>query len=324
LSKKPANSVSLRGCIDMFTDLCDARNLSPATTKFYKENLDRFVRYLTDKQGFENPVVQDFNVENIKKYLASLKNKQKWEEHATITVSKQKIGSQSIRTYTRALRAFGNWLYKEGLIDEDILDKIELPKAEKKDKEILTDQEIAKVLNTLNPKTELGLRNTAIFLLTVDTGLRQKTIANLKICDIDFEQRTVRVGVKGNRITVLPLGKTAIRRLREYIIKHRHFDLDDDNAYLFISASGEKLTENAIKKMFSKLAKKSGVKRLHCHLGRHTFATNYINDGHNSQELMIALTHLSQKIADEYVHLAERITFARRGADSHIDTWIPA
>ena len=79
-----------------------------------------------------------------------------------------------------------------------------------------------------------------------------------------------------------------MRSIRQYFLKYRSNVAEVDD-YLFISASGAKLTENAIKKMFTKLSKASEVKRLHCHSGRHTFVTNYIIDGHTSQELRIKL-----------------------------------
>lgn len=55
--------------------------------------------------------------------------------------------------------------------------------------------------------------------------------------------------------------------------------------------------------MFSKLKITSGVKKVHCHLGRHTFATNYINEGHTQQELQLALSHESDTMSKKYVHL---------------------
>lgn len=194
---------------------------------------------------------------------------------------------------------------------------VKLPNASEADKEVLDDSEILKVINSFNRKTELGLRNAIIFTIAYDCGIRQGGIANLKIRDVDLKGKTLRVQLKGKNITMLSIGDTLTRLIREYIVKYRGLGKDDEP--LLVNNLGGKPTENAIKKMFSKLKQTTGIKRVNCHLGRYTFATNYIDAGHSQKELQLALAHQSDAISKKYVHLAERITHVRRGADSHFD-----
>lgn len=194
---------------------------------------------------------------------------------------------------------------------------VKLPKAAYKDKDVLTDDEITTVMDSFNIRTELGLRNVIIFTLAYDCGIRMGGISNLLVKDVDLRLKTVRVQLRGGDITVLPIEDSLTRQIREYIIKYRGLGKDEEP--LIVNVHGEKMTPNAIKKMFSKLKETTGIKRIHCHLGRHTFATNYVIEGHSQHELQLALAHQSDTVSKKYVHLAERVTYVRRGADSHFD-----
>ena len=302
--KKPVN-FSLQGCLELFLDRCEKENLSPATIQFYVNNIGRFIRYLSDEHNLANPLAKDFKAEYINKYLLNAKNSKKWVGHSLIKTKTEKLASQSVRTYTRALRAFGNWLFNEGFIKQNILELVKLPKASEADKEVLCDSEIESIMESFNIKSELGLRNAIIFTLAYDCGIRQGGIVNLSVKDVDLKAKTVRVRLKGGDITILPLGNTIVRQIREYIVKYRGLGKDDEP--LLVNNIGEKLTENAVKKMFSKLKLTTGIKRVNCHLGRHTFSTNYINAGHSQKDLQLALAHQSDVISKKYVHLAERM-----------------
>ena len=315
--KKPV--LSLQEVLELYLAEHEYENSSKATIQYYIWNIGRFIRFLIDEQHIENPKVTDFKAENIIKFLMRLKNSKKWENRQDIKPEKrkEKIGSQSIKTYARALRAFGNWLYTEGYIKENILDLIKLPKAHEKDKEILTDLEIKLVFDSFDRKTELGLRNAIIFALTIDSGIREGGIANLTIKDADFTAKTLKVRLKGGDTTLLPLGKTVLYMIKEYKIKYRSCAGDDEP--LLLNKYGDPISENAIKKMFTALKVKTDIKRINCHLGRHTFATNYRRAGHTEHEVQLALAQKSGAAAKKYVHLAERITLIETGADSYID-----
>jgi site-specific recombinase XerD len=317
LSKQPV-AMSLQGCLELFIDRCENENLSPATIQYYKFNIGSFIRYLRDEHRLENPITSDYKVEYLNGYLAKARKRNKWEEHSYIKTKEVKLGSQSIRTYTRALRTFGNWMFREGFIEDNILEKLKLPKASDKMKEILNDDEIEKIMDSFNAKTELGLRNSIIFTLAYDLGVREGGIANLRVMDVDFKAMSARVQLKGGNITILPISKTLAKQVREYIVKYRGFGKDEEP--LLVSYTGGKLTGNAIKKVFTKLKQTTGIQRVNCHLGRHTFSTNYVSEGkHNCKELQLALAHESDTMSKKYVNLAQKITYIRRGADSHFE-----
>lgn len=317
MSKQPVK-MSLQGCFELFLDRCENENLSSATIQYYKYNIGSFIKYLNDEYGLTAPIVSDYKVEYLNEYLKKAKQKNKWEEHSQIKTRTEKLESQSIRTYTRALRAFGNWLFRQGFIEENILEKLKLPKASEKIKEILNDDEIEKIINSFDTRTELGLRDSIIFTFAYDMGVREGGIANLCIMDANLKAMTVRVRLKGGNITILPISKMLTKQIREYVVKYRGIGKEEEP--LLVNNRGGKLTENAIKKMFAKLKHKTGIQRVNCHLGRHTFSTNYVKDGkHDTKELQLALAHESDAMSKKYVHLTQRITYIRQGADSHFN-----
>lgn len=317
--KKPVNPINLQGCLELFLDRCENENLSLATIQYYKFNVGSVIRYLHDEHGLQNPITSDYKLEYLHGYLKKAKQKNKWEEHAHIKTKNMKLGSQSIKTYTTALRSFGNWLFSEGYIEDNILEKLKLPKTSEKMKEILSDEEIITIMDSFDKKTELGLRNSIIFTFAYDLGIRQLSIAHLHIKDVDFKAMTVRVLLKGGNITMLPIGKMLAKQIREYIVKYRGIGKEEEP--LLVNNNGGSLTENAIKKMFTKLKQTTGIQRVSCHLGRHTFATNYVREGkHSINELQQALAHESDSISKKYVQLAQRVTFVKQGADSLFDS----
>jgi site-specific recombinase XerD len=315
LSKQPVK-ISLQGCFELFLDRCENENLSPATIQYYRYNIGSFIRFLYDEHELINPIVSDYKVEYLNGYLKKARQKNKWEEHTHIKTQTEKLGSHSIRTYTRALRTFGNWLFLQGLIQENILEKLKLPKAPEKIKEILNDEEIEKIIDYFDTRTELGLRDLIIFTFAYDMGVREGGIANLCLMDVNLKAMTVRVRLKGGNNTFLPISKMLTKQIREYVVKYRSMGKEEEP--LLVNNRSDKLTENAIKKVFTKLKQKTGIKRINCHLGRHTFATNYVKDGkHNPKELQLALAHESDVMSKKYVHLAQKITYVHQGADSH-------
>ena len=84
-----------------------------------------------------------------------------------------------------------------------------------------------------------------------------------------------------------------------------------NSEYLLCSKSGYQLTDNLIKQLYQKVKKRSGIKRLHAHLLRHTFATSYIVGGGNLEKLRIMLGHADYNVTKTYLHLAAQFEIVR-------------
>ena len=98
----------------------------------------------------------------------------------------------TVNNRVRALKAFFSWLHREGYTDSHRLENLKVPKAGLKEIEILTDEEIQKVFTSINPDTALGARNTAIYSLMLDAGLRLSEVVTLKFNDVHLANGTSR------------------------------------------------------------------------------------------------------------------------------------
>ncbi len=316
--KYPADNISLQEGFELFVDDCECTNLSPRTISTYQENMQRFHTFLVTEKHISEPTVSDFSAENFRAYIKYLRSEDAWGNHPTHGSKHKPKSPHTIQTYVRSLKVVAKWLYNQNYHEEDISFLIRLPNAPRVRKEILTAEHIETVLALFDEKTMLGLRNKIIFLLAVDIGIRQGGIAHLCIRDVNFRERQIHVRLKGGNTTILAIGTTILRYLREYMTRYRRDAKPDEP--LLIDQAENGVTENAIKKMFSQMRKKTGIEQLSCHRCRHTFATNFVRDGrHSVTELQQELCHATPKMAQQYIQDDEIITRASRSADSFVD-----
>jgi site-specific recombinase XerD len=199
------------------------------------------------------------------------------------------LSPQSIQCYVRAIKAFFNWLYKEGYTKENRLERLKKPKAPKKLIDPLAEAEIAVLLSSIDAHTSWGARNTTIVLLMLDTGLRFTELLTLDMKDLHLEESYVKVMGKGQKERIVPFGSSAQNALMKYIY---HFRADPTGGnQVFLNLDGSPMPQTGLKLMFQRLAESSGVRRLHTHLLRQTFAVNYLMNGGDVFTLQQILGH---------------------------------
>jgi len=215
-----------------------------------------------------------------------------------------RLAAISIQTYIRALRAFFNWLYREGYTQENRLARLKPPRAQTKVAEVLTPEEIARVLAAIDQNTAAGARDYAMLMLFLDSGLRCSELTALKLADLNIEGGYLKVMGKGGKERVVPFGASVQKALLRYLLHFRPepFNLAVQN--FFLTLEGRPMTRNLVKMVFQRLARKSGVRRLHPHLCRHTFATNYLLNGGDVFSLQQILGHTTLEMVRRYVSLA--------------------
>ena len=172
------------------------------------------------------------------------------------------------------LRSFSSWLYRELYTAENVLKRLQVPKAPVKVIEALTDEEIEQLFSSLDVNVDLGCRNAAMLMLFLDTGLRSSELLGLQLEDIHLEEQWLKVMGKGQKERIVPFGSKATRLLQRYVTIFRPSTMIGNQ--FFPRVDGSTLRENAIRIMFSRLGERADVPRLHIHLLRHTFATRYL------------------------------------------------
>ena len=165
----------------------------------------------------------------------------------------------------------------------------------------LSDQAILAVLAPVN---SWNARNQTIIMILLDTGLRMGELINLKMDDVHMNEGLLKVMGKGKKERIVPMGSNAQRALQRYLFRYRLKPLHPGIDNVFLSVLRKPLTENSMKLIFSRLAKKSGVARLHAHLCRHTFATRFLVNGGDVFTLQQILGHSTLEMVRHYVNLA--------------------
>lgn len=154
---------------------------SPRTIEWYLWVVKCLADYL--KQQGHKAVLGEVNITMVRDYILFLQTKTRWSEHPCFPRPEGKLAPISVQTYVRGLRAFFNWLYKEGYTTENLLADLRPPKAPLKLVEVLRGDEISRILSCLDPNTASGCRDTAIIVMMLDTGLRLSEISSLKVSD---------------------------------------------------------------------------------------------------------------------------------------------
>ncbi len=147
-------------------------------------------------------------------------------------------------------------------------------------------------------------RNQTLFMILLDTGLRIGELVHLKMEDVHMDEGYLKVLGKGKKERIVPIGNNAQKVLQRYLFRFRPKPINPVVQNVFLSQSSNPLTENSMKLMFTRLAKRSGVCRLHAHLCRHTFATRFLINGGDVFTLQQILGHSTLEMVSRYVNLA--------------------
>ena len=214
------------------------------------------------------------------------------------------LSSTSIQSYVRAIRAFLTWCYNEEILPVNYSEKYKLPKATRKTIDILTDDEIHRLMTSFNLNYTIHLRNYCICALMLDSGLRMEEVVKLDINNLHLNSRYIIVDGKGNKQRTVPIGDKTCKYLIKYLRKRIPTEKTDS---LFLMASGKPITVNTIKQLFRKLKKKVNIPRLRAHLLRHTFATKYLINGGDVYSLQQILGHTTLEMVKKYVHITHQI-----------------
>lgn len=294
-----------------------SENKSEKTIKGYDEILQSYATYLKTKGHRDS--ISSLNIDSAREYILYLRDRRKFEGHPYTPTQDTTLSPRTLQCHTRALKAFSTWLYLNEYTTENRLKNLKLPKAPAKLIEPLTSEEIKKISQSINRDSSVGLRNQAMFVMPLDGGERASELAGIKLGQVNLKDGYIKVMGKGSKERIVPIGKYVQMILWSYIDKVRAKPANTDCDNLFLSSDGKPITANTVKLVFSRLAKSSGVKRLHAHLCRHTFAINYLLNGGDIFSLKEILGHTSLEMVNHYLHFTSSQIVAQHHKYSPMD-----
>jgi integrase/recombinase XerD len=209
----------------------------------------------------------------------------------------------------RAIKRFFEFLERANVIFINPAELIPEPRPSKGlPKNILSREEALKILEQPNLSTMTGVRDRAILEVFYSTGIRLEELASLTIYDADLQGAMLRVNMgKGKKDRVVPLGRHAVRFLREYVTKVRpHFTRKNrTERRLFMDAYGKPLSKQMISILVRRYARAAGIeKKVTAHTFRHTFATELVRGGADITAVQKMLGHSDLDTTQIYLRMA--------------------
>jgi len=311
-------NIPLGKLIRLYETFNQAEGKSPKTISWYTDTLLTFERFLINSG--KSTSLGDIGIVEAREFILYLQQKQRWDGNNGNHGKDDHLSPFTVQGFVRSLKAFCSWLYQEGYTEENELAYLKLPKVPHKLVQILTEEEIRRIMSCFNPMTTVGARNMAIVMILLDTGIRCSELISLKLSDVHIQESYVEVFGKGGKERVVPIGSGVQKAIQRYVFHFRPEQIDPDIEEVFLNLDGSPLTRNAIKMLFSRLAKKSGIKRLHVHLFRHTFATNYLINGGDVFSLQQILGHTTLEMVHNYISMASAQVRVQHRKYSPVDT----
>ncbi|MCC6685041.1 MAG: tyrosine-type recombinase/integrase, partial [Bacteroidia bacterium] len=204
------------------------------------------------------------------------------------------------------LKSFYKYLLMEDVVSAAPTDLLESPKLKRQLPDVLSVQEIDKLITAIDLSKPEGMRNKAILETMFSCGLRVSEVVGLQISHIFFNEEFVKVTGKGNKERLVPIGAAAIKAIRLYMDAVRvHLEIKPGNTdILFLNRRGSKMSRVMIFLIIKQLAKDIGLKKsISPHTFRHSFATALVEGGADLRAVQQMLGHESITTTEIYTHL---------------------
>jgi integrase/recombinase XerD len=216
------------------------------------------------------------------------------------------VAASSQARIISGIRSFFKYLLLENEIRNDPTELVEMPRIGRKLPEVLTKDEVERLLGIVDLSTPTGERNKAIVEVLYGCGIRVSELINLRIADLHYEEYYLTVTGKGDKQRIVPLGNAASSQLRRYIREVRiHQNIKKgQEQYIFLNKSGSRLTRAMIFHIIKKLAGVAGIKKsISPHTFRHSFATHLVENGADLRAVQEMLGHASITTTEIYTHI---------------------
>lgn len=266
-------------------------NRTPATIKDYSGHVRIFLEGLAKD-------IKAVTRGDLEAYIAGL------YDHRTEKEKPYSTGTIMIKV--RSLKRFFEYLENKNIIFVNPMEYIPEPRKEKTlPRNILTDKEMGKLLDQPNLGMLTGIRDRTVLELFYSTGIRLNELCSLTIYDADLTGGMLRINQgKGRKDRVVPLGKHAVRYLREYIakVRPRCTEKNRRTRALIVDRYGKPLSKQVVSIMIRTTARAAGIKKqVTAHTFRHTFATQLVKNGADIVAVQKMLGHADLKTTQGYI-----------------------
>ena len=280
------------------------RNASAHTAAAYESDITQFLEFAAQYQGNPNLEPRNLELGTIRAFMAELYR----QGHARTSVSRK----------LSALRAFGRYLRREGLIDIDPATLAATPKRERKVPAHLSIDEMERLLEVPDVSEPLGCRDRAILELFYASGLRLSELVGLDLDDVNLRARMVRVMGKGAKERLVPFNSATEQSLRAWLAQRAALRANQEpkpraqslkpraqsREPMFLNFRGARLTGRSVQRLVARYVSLCSTRfGISPHALRHSFATHLLERGADLRAIQELLGHVQLSTTQRYTHV---------------------
>ncbi|TAE79199.1 MAG: integrase [Bacteroidetes bacterium] len=280
--------------VTLFTNyLTYEKHFSNHTIVAYRKDLTQFADFVQEQ--FEIDDTNAVTHQHIRSWLVGLMN--------------DAIDARSVNRKLSSLRSFFKYLLKEDLVHHNPTSKVQGPKSVKRLPVFVEEHNMNSLFdvkqtlegNSFFANDFEGQRNKVMMLLFYTCGIRLSELINLKLSNVDYYRKTIKVLGKRNKERIIPITKELSTEIQRYVVFREKEGLQ--NEYLLVLSSNEKLypklVYNEVKKLLSMV---TSIEKRSPHVLRHTYATHLLNKGADLNAIKELLGHASLAATQVYTH----------------------
>lgn len=264
------------------------RSYSKNTLDAYRRDLNKLLIYYADNCiDFKSVTLEEFD-----KFAGELRE--------------EGIKPRSVARILSGVRSFYRFLALEKEIEMDPTELLESPRIGKHLPEVLSVEEIDRIISVIDLSKPEGIRDKAIIEVLYGCGLRISELCNLKISHLYLEEEYIRVKGKGSKERLVPIEGVAVESLREWLVARMGRKVrSTEEDYVFVSVTrGCRLSRISLFVYIKEYARKAGItKNISPHTFRHSFATHLLEGGANLRAIQMMLGHEDISTTEVYMHI---------------------
>lgn len=306
-----------------------AEQLSEHTLSDYENSFRKLARFLNG-----DPLMTTITTAMIVRFQTEL-GKVAVAPAGIVARPAKPLSKKSILNVHTALSSLWTWAVDEGFADEHVVRSVPRPRPEERAIVPYTEKDIKKLVSLCSHKRRhtwrdkadctqarpTALRDQAIILVLLDTGIRASELCGLRVHDVDMTNRRMRVFGKRDKERSVAFGKRTGKALWRYLVT-RQEKLPDDPVFVCYGEIDEPMTRKGLLLLMRHLGDRAGiVPRANVHRFRHTFAINFLRNGGNIYALQEMLGHTSLDMVRRYLRIAQADVEQAHRRASPVDRW---
>lgn len=262
------------------------KKYSDKTIISYYDDLVEYNEFI--QNNFSN--ITDINYDTVKEYMKYL--------------YERGINKNTISRKLSSIRGLYNYLVREDIVTTNYFERISNPKKDIYLPKFLRDEELDKIFSICSENNPINQRDTLIIELLYATGIRVSELVNIKIKDIDRNEKVIKVIGKGNKERIVLYNNHTKKAMDIYLGDGYHVFNKVNSGYLILNKDGNKLSERYVRNIINKLVRKAGLDiKISPHTLRHTFATDMLEEGADLMTVKELLGHESLNTTSIYTHI---------------------